>query len=194
MRKYLCIMGLLCLGFLPACVSAPPETAEPVLTFAHMRPVALNVAKIEVLDEYRPTMQEPYVDHLMPSPPARAAKILAEEKLQAVGEGRLLRVVIDEASVVKENLPVTEGFWGAFSQEPAERYKAKVTLRFELVNEAAPDIIIGHASVIGKRTKTLIEGESPAARDQAMTELTEALMSDLYDGFDTVVRGTFGKL
>lgn len=195
MRKLIIAAALLCIGMMPGCVSAPPESAQqPALTFAHMSPVLLNVAKVEIFDAYKPPMQNPNAEHLMPTPPASAARILAAEKLLADGDSRILRVLIEDASVIRENLPLTEGFWGVLSQEPAERYKARVALRFELVNEEAPDITVGHASVIGTRTKTLVEGVSPAERDRAMTELTEGLMSDLYDGFDTVVRGTFGKI
>lgn len=194
MKRFAVWAVIISLAALSGCVSAPPETAVPELTFEQMQPIALNVAKIEVFDEYAPPMKDPNIEHLMPTPPAVAAKNLAEKKLLAEGADRLLRVVIEKAAVTKESLPVTQGFWGAFSLEPAERYKANLSLRFELVKEEAPDIIIGHASVTGNRTKTLAEGASPADRDRAMTELTEGLMADLYDGFNTVVRGTFGKM
>lgn len=179
---------------LAACTTAPPATnALPELTFEQMAPISLHVAKIEVHDEFRTPVTQDHVEHLFPKTPAAAARELVEKKLTADGFDNILRVIIEDASVIEQKLPVSNDFWSNFTREPSERYNARVSLRFELVNEQAPDIIIGHASVIGERTKTVIEGTSPADRDRAYIALTEELMGDLYNGLDTVVRNTFSR-
>lgn len=183
---------LLSLG-LAACTSAPPMTlAQPDLTFEQLSPVSLAVAKIEVYDQYKSPMTGRNVEHEFSTPPAAAARRLIESKLAASGTRQILRVYIDDASVVRDNLPVAKDFWSEFSREPSEKLLARVALRFELVNEEAPDIVVGRASVVSDRTRSLLENTSLADRDRAYLNLTEELMSDLYSGFRSVVRDTFG--
>lgn len=190
------ICAFVCMLALSACAAMGPATAPQEvsgLTFDNMQAVPLNVAKIEVFDAFNAPVTEGHVEHLFPVSPAAAARKMAEQKLSAEGSDNLLRVVIEDASVMERKLPVGRDFWSNFNREPSERYDARVSLRFELVNEQAPDIVIGHASVIAERTKTVLEGTSPAARDRAWNEMTDALMGDLYNGFDGVVRNTFAR-
>jgi hypothetical protein len=164
------------------------------MSFATVPPVMLGVGKIEVSDQYKPPMQAPSVDHLFKPTPVDAVKKLVNKALVAEGAaGRTLRVIIDDASVVDEPLPMTDGFWGNFTQEPSDRYKAKIALRFQLVDDAAPDIIIGHAEVMASRNRTLLKGTSLADRDRAGYALTAELMGDVNDGLQTIVKNTFGR-
>ncbi len=179
---------------LSACIDAPPASSPKTeLTFAQMQSIPLHVARVEVIDEFKSPVSGGHVEHLFPIAPSVAVKDLLAKKLSAEGVDNILRVIITDASVKEEKLAVTEDFLGNFRREPSERYNARVALRFELVNEQAPDIVIGNASVIGQRTKTVLEDTSPADRDRAYLLLTEELMTDVYNGLDTVVRDTFGR-
>lgn len=176
-----------------ACTSAPPMTlTQPDLTFAQMQEIPLAVAKIEIFDDYKPPMGGNNIEHEFATPPSVAAKNLIQSKLRAAGDRQVLRVFIDDASVRGEKLPVRTDFQGFFTREVSERFVARVALRFELVNEDAPDIVIGRANVSSDRTSSLVENASLADRDVVYTALTEALMRDLYEGFSTTVRGNFG--
>lgn len=176
-----------------ACTSAPPMTLDqPDLTFAQMQDVALAVAKIEIFEEYKSPMGGTNVEHEFETTPMVATRNLIQSKLKAAGDRQVLRVFITDASVRSQKLPVSNDFMGTFTREPSERFIARVALRFELVNEDAPDIVVGRANVSSDRTSTLFENASLADRDQAYTVLTEALMRDLYEGFTTTVRGNFG--
>ncbi len=178
---------------LSACTSAPPMTlSQPELTFAQMQEIPLAVAKIEIYDEYKAPLGGVNVEHEFATPPAVATRSLIGDKLKAAGDRRVLRVFIDDASVKAEKLAVRGDFAGLFTREPSERFIGRVALRFELVNEDAPDIVIGRANVSSDRTSTLYENASLADRDGVYMALTEALMRDLYEGFSTTVRGNFG--
>jgi hypothetical protein len=193
MKKWLHACVVTGLMMTAACTAAPPATdSMPIQTFEQMQQIRLNVAKVEVSDEYQAPTGNGHVEYMFPVTPATATRQLIEKKLLAQGDQNILRVIIEDASAQRETLQVTNDFWGTFRNDPAERYMAQVKLRFELVSESAPDIVKGHASVIGKRGKTVMENASPADRDQAMTELNDALMADVYDGLNTVVRNTFG--
>ena len=185
------LTGLLFL--MTSCASAPPVTSVlPDLTFAQLQPVALNVAKIEVFEEYKPGSKTGNIEHEFSPAPLAVARRIVDEKLQAQGSNRVLRVFIEEASVISTPQPVVKNFWGNFRREVAERYDARVALRFELVNEEAPDIIIGRATVISDRTKSILENTTLAERDRINLSLNEAIAQDLYAGFRTTVAETFG--
>lgn len=190
MRKYIALLGVLLLA---ACVEGPPVSTPPDMTFDNLKPVEINAAKIDVIDSYKPPLQDPNVEHTFRTPPYVAAEKLLKKQLVATGTENTLRVIIDDASVIRVELPTTKGFMGLFVQEPAERLKAKMLVRFELVDPKAPDIIIGHAEVVARREKSLMEDISPAERDQAYFTLTEDMMDDLNDGLRTIVKNTFGK-
>lgn len=178
---------------LGACASAPPTTALPQLTFEQMQPISLNVARVEIIDAYRVPVSQDHVEHLLPVSPAETARKLVEKTLVPAGAGNVLRVIIDDASARVQKLPVRDDFWGNFTREPSEKYHAHVALRFELADERAPDIVLGHASVIADRTKTVLEHVSPADRDRAYFALAEDLAGDIYNGLSTTVRDTFGR-
>jgi hypothetical protein len=190
MKKICALLGVL---LLTACVDTPPGPALPDLDFARVAPVALDVEKIEVTDAYAQPMKPPNVEHLFRVPPDVAVKRLLEKALVASGASHTLRVTIDNAAVLDQELPVTEGVMGTFRREPSDIYKATVSLRFELVDPAAPDIVIGHAEIVARRNVTLLRGDSPAERDRAAFNLTKALMDDVAEGLKTTVRETFGK-
>lgn len=182
-------------AFLAACSTvSPPEGVVPDLTFEQMPAVPLHVGKIEIIEAYHTSDTPPHVEHLFKTPPLVAARRLAERQLQAAGgDDTILRVIIEDASIVAANLPVTEGVRGLFVQEVAQRYDARVAIRFELVRPDAPDIVIGHAEVTATRSKPILEGISPAERDRAFFELSESLANDVSAGFQTTVRDTFGR-
>lgn len=180
--------------FLAGCTQTLPIVPRPPdMTFANFRPIELNVARVEVQDNYVPPMVSPNVGHLFPIPPYVAVRKLLAHQLVAAGNDNVLRVRIEEASVVREELMAPDPIEDLFLRRPSERLNAKILLRFELFSPQAPDIVIGHADVIARRTKTLLEGTPVAEREQAYFALTEALMDSVNDGLKTIVKNTFGK-
>jgi hypothetical protein len=177
--------------FLASCTSDTAQTV-PDLNYTNVPPISLNVAKIEVRDDYVPPMRPPNVDHLFRQPPDVTVRDLLDHALIPSGGPKTLRVIIEDASVIDRKLPDGGGVLDAITPRPSDRYDAHMALRFELFDPAAPDIITGHASVIAQRSTTLMNNFSPADRDRAAFNLTESLMRDVQDGLRTTVRNTFG--
>lgn len=173
---------------LSACETAPPVTAVPDLSFAGQPTISLNVARIEMVDNYHAPMKSPNVDHLFHQSPEDIARRMIESQLVANGSTGTLRITIDDASVIRRDLPVTDGIQGAFENEPAEEYKAHVSLRFELVDDGRT----GNATVASDRLRTLLEDASPADRDMALFKLAEAIRDDIGQGLSGAVKRTFG--
>ncbi len=193
MRRSSVFLCLSVVFLLSGCCDAPPATTLPDMTFANLTPIELDVAAVEVRGDYKPPMKEPNIEHTFSTPLYVAVEKLIKRELIASGSENVLRVIIKDASVVREELPVTRGFKDIFMIEPSELLKAKVLLRFELVNDQSSDIVLSQAEVIARRTKTLMEDASLADRDCAYLNLTEALMNDLDAGFMNVVKNAFGK-
>lgn len=195
MRSLFVSLVASCALFLAGCAMTPPDVAPVAVTAEHIAPIELSVTNIEFKNEFTPSMQPPYIEHEFRTPPYVAVENLLKKQLvpAAGGEARTLRAVIEEASVLREEIPVKKGFWEKFNRMPAERLKARVFIRFELVNDLAPDIVVGHAEVTAKRNKFLLEDTTLAERDAAYLSLTEDLMTDVNDGLNTVIRNSFGR-
>jgi hypothetical protein len=178
---------------LTACTQGVPQGAPPDLSFNTAQPVSLNVAAVEMKQNYVPSTQAPHVDYSFKTQPAVALNALLNRRLVAGGTSNTLRVIIEDASVIKEELPITTGFWGVMTQEPSARYVAHVAVKFELVDPAAPDIVLGRAQVTADRSRMIMKGASPAERDRAAEDLTADILADVSAGLDTIVRGTFGR-
>lgn len=175
------------------CNISPPEQVTPDLTFEQVAPVFLSVGDIAFVDEYQMPMAAPNVEHFFKTPPAEVVKQLVRKQLRPAGTEHRLRVVIEDAAVIEKPLRTTPGVEGFFKREPAVTYDARMVLRFEMIDEAAPDVILGHARIEATRSTTLLEGLSPADRDRAFFSLTEQIMADMSRGIQTTVRDTFGR-
>jgi len=74
-----------------ACVPPATKPSFPDIRFTDQPKLRLDVAAIEVVDDYHPTFQAPNVDHLFPVPPQRAAENWAHDRLEATGTTRRAR-------------------------------------------------------------------------------------------------------
>lgn len=189
--KIFLMTAAICL--LAGCADAPPAAETPQLTLAEVQPLTLNVGKIEVVNHYVPPMRAPNVDHLFRQTPVSLTEALIDKKLVAGGApDRVLRAIIEDASVTRTDLKVDDSFTGMFQKQPAERYHAHVALRFELVNSDAPDIVLAHAQIGSDHEKTLNNDASPADRDDAYFAMDEAFVKDLDSGMNDIVKKSFG--
>ncbi len=171
---------------------APPPAALPEMTFVNMEPIRVDAAKVAVVDAYQSPMKLPDVEYTFQPPPDAAAQKMLKRVLVPAGGKNVLRAIIKQASVVRRNLSAHHSLQGLLMQAPAVELTAVMKVRFELIDPAAPDIVLGHADVVVHRKKTLDEGLSPDARASAYFDLTEELMNDLNAGMQSIVKKTFG--
>ena len=189
MTRRLLIAGLATLA-LAACETAVPIQRFPEITFAHLPKVGLNVTKIEVASEFRPTLQAPHIEHLMPSSPDKAMRRWAEDRLQAKGVTNVARFTINEATVTEAPLAVESGFKGAFKKQQAARYEAKVAATIEIVDERGFRRAFASSRV--SRSQTLGEDASLNDRDRLWFELVDALMKDFNAEMEQDLRSHVG--
>lgn len=168
------------------CTPAPPR-AQPDITFADRPPIRLNVARIDVVQRYQPTLSDPYVEHLFDTPPSDAIRQWANDRLSARGATGTATLIIQDASVAEEQLARDPGLRGLVTIEQSERYAARFAVRLE-VNDGAGRT--GSADVVAERTNTVPENASLSKREEVWFDLTEKTVRDLDARFEQeITRG-----
>lgn len=172
---------------LAACTVAAPSQQFPDLTYSHLEPIRLDVARVDIVDEYRPPLTAPNVDHRAPVPPAQAARNWASDRLIVSGGGARRAVfTIQEAPIIETELDRTTGLRGAFTKDQSERYDATVAVRLEIFNPGGRRA--GIATALAKRGRTVAEDVSLNDRRQLWFDMTEGLMEDLNREMENNIR------
>ena len=183
--------ALLALGLVAACSTTVSRPAIETQDFAGQPPLALSVARVEVVETYQSPLKEPNVEHSFPTTPAAAFKRWLGERVKAEGQNDTLRVTIEDASAVRVPLPRTEGLEGMFTTDQVERIDATVSVLLEVVNNGG----VAEAFITAKaqRSRTLPEGLTLNERDKIYQEITESLVNDLNATIEQNIRQFLSK-
>ena len=167
------ILPVMALG-LAACETPVSIQKLPELTYGHLPPLKLNVAKIEVVAQYQSPLREPNVEHLFPTPPLKALRRWASDRLRAVGRSGKARLFITDASAIKTSLRKKTGVVATFTKQQSDRYDLTV----DTVLEVSDGHRGGRVSARVTRFTTLREDITLNERDRAWFDMTEALVKD----------------
>jgi hypothetical protein len=172
------------LAGLAGCTNAPDPVRFPNLTYAHEGAIRLAVARVEIVDAYRPPLTAPNVEHRMPAAPAATLRRWATDRLVAAGgQGAApqARFVIRDARVIETELPRTEGLRGLFTTDQGQRYDLRMEAALEVLD--AGGRVVGSASAVATRSRTIAENASLDEREQLwfamVEEATNALTAEL---------------
>ena len=184
----LIVLPVLALG-LAACETPVVVQSLPELTFVHLKPIKLDVATIEVVSQYRPPMKPPNVEHLFPTPPLKALRRWAGDRLKAVGKSGSARLVIHKASAVETKLAKKTGFTATFTKQQSRRYDLAVEATLEIFPAGRQK---GYAMAKATRFSTLREDASINKRQRLWFDLTEALFRDFDAEMEKNIRRHLG--
>jgi len=159
---------------LAACETQIAVQKFPELTFTHQAPIALDVANVEVVARYQPPMKAPNVDHLVPTPPIKALRRWATDRLKPVGRSGTAQLVVHAASVVETALEKKTGFQATFTKQQAQRYDFLVEVSLEVADGRRR----GRAEARVTRFITVREDASLNERDRIWFKEVEAAMGD----------------
>jgi len=171
---------------LTGCATEVQKPGFSQISFAHLQPISLNVARIEVENRYVSPATRPNVEHEFPVSPAAVASNWGRDRLRAVGQSGVARVVVRRASVVEVPLKRTTGVTGAFTRDQSERYDAIIDMMVEL-RDAAGNVRVTAEST-AKRSRSVSENVSLIEREKTWFEMTETMMSDLNTALENQVR------
>jgi len=157
--------------------ASPPAPKFPELRFTHLPKITLDVASIEIVDNFQPAGVA-HIENRMPVLPETALRNWAQDRLQAGGVSGVAKFIINSAAVTETKLTKKGGITGAFTTQQSHRYDAD--LRVELRLEGVPRVSKAYAEANVTRSQTLGEDASINVREQMWFDLTESLMKD-YD-------------
>jgi len=93
---------------LAACGGAPPN--YPPLRYDYLPPIRLNVARIEVRQDFVPSGVAPDITSLDPAPPVEALRQMAADRLKPFGSAGQAVLVIQNASMIRNGDTITGTF------------------------------------------------------------------------------------
>ena len=177
--------------FLAACQSGPGRPTYPDLSYAHLAPIRLNVADIQVERVYVSPGTKPNVEQLFPVRPADAAERWARDRLKPVGAEGVAVVKILQAGVVEVELPRTSGVRGAFTTDQSERYDGVLEVQIDVSSRARGSTAM--VSSRAQRSRTVAEDVTLNDREKLWFEMTEAMMNDLNASLERQIYDNFGN-
>jgi hypothetical protein len=170
------------LALLTACADeAPPQSFTPrPFDYAHLTPLQLDVARVEVVEAYRAPRMPPNMDHRAPIEPRVALLQMARDRVQAWGTEGVATVTITDAALVEERLERSGGIASLFAAQPSERYTLRLAVTLDVQNGGAlrGGGINGRAEARITRTRTLNDDATLADRERAWDEMLRQAMDD----------------
>ena len=175
LKRYLCmLLGAL---LLTACAAENPVVLPPI-TFKRYAPIYLNVASIQIIDEYKSPMKPPNVEHLLPYSPGDAVRIWIKDRLRPVGPEKSLHVIIKDGSVMASVIHSDSSIEDFLTIDQDKRYDAKLDLELRIYG---PSNALSEASVSvsAKRSITLSENASAYQRDKQFRAMIADMMEQV---------------
>lgn len=174
------VMGL---AVVACSTSNPAPRPMPSLAYTKYPPLRVNVARVEVVDNYS-SGQYPNIEGQMALPLPQAVHDWAQSRFQANGQDGVLTITIDKAAVVTDNLQRTQGVKGWLTVDQAQRLSGQILVRFAATGMSFGQS--GNAMVDIKSTRTVPEDASLQAQDVILANLTDGLFTELDAGTQRV--------
>jgi hypothetical protein len=170
--------GLLLLA---ACGGPELASVAPV-TFAGRPPIRLNLARIDTVDRSVPAAAQSSAAQS----PAAAIRGWSTARLQAAGRAGAGQLIIQEASLTREQLATQGGLTAMFRDQPSQKLTLRLTARLEV--GAVGNITGGYADVRVERSTTVTDGSSVADQSRAEAGLLQDGMNEFDRQFEANIR------
>jgi hypothetical protein len=176
-RKALILVALL--GALGACDTPPSREPFPKLTYSYLPPFRFAVARIAVVDQYRPTLAPPYVEQQFPVSPSGTAEQWGHDRLQAVGGGGTAIYTVLRGDAIDVHLADNDsgGMFGQFNVPQSDRYDLTIAVKLEILDPSGQVVASVHANAI--QSHTVAADATLNDRERLWFDMTEATMKDL---------------
>jgi hypothetical protein len=164
-----------------------PRRDDP--SFQNLPRLRLDVAQVRIEERNRPTGRT--VDDQLPLSTTQAARLWANQRLEAVGRSGVAVFAIHEAQVRETELArTTSGIRGAFTKEQTHKYDGVLDVTLEIRDAAGVRLSAAAARVT--RSNTLREDMSLAQRDRLIADLVAGLVTDMNGQLETAMRQYLG--
>ena len=175
-RVFLSALALGSLFLTLGCETPVAMQKLPKLTFVHLQPFSVNVASIEIVNQFSSKMKAPHIEHRLPTSPTTALIQWAKDRLKATGKFGKLRIFIEDASATEIRLDLDKSLKGQFTKQQSHLYK--FSLRVTALLTDASGTLLGSAKATATRSATLREDISLNERQRAWFDLMDRLIND----------------
>ena len=163
----------------------------PAVSFADRPPINLDVAVIDIVDQYHSPMKKPNVEQLAPNSPEQAIRRWVSERLRAAGTGGSAQVIILDASIVESQLARDQGVVAFFTTQQGQRYDGRVAVKIVC---QSPSGLGGYAQASASRSSTVAEDASLADREATWDTLVRGMMEDFDNRLTQTVKDGLGPM
>ncbi len=175
-RKTLVLVLLL--GALGACDTPPTREPFPKLTYSYLPPFRLAVGRVEVVDQYHPTLAPPYIEQQFPVSPAGTAEQWGRDRLQALsGSGRAVYTVLRGDAIDVRLSDSSSGMFDQFTVPQSDRYDLTIAVKLQILD--ASGLVVASVNADATRSHTVAADATLNDRERLWFDMTEATMKDL---------------
>ena len=172
--------------FLAGCEATTGPQRYSDITFKHLTPINLDVARIRYEPRYRPSVARPQVGHDFPTPPVIAMENWIRDRLRAVGKSGEARITIRDASATETKLKTQGGVKGALTTYQAWRYDVAVEMTVTAVDPNRR--LKAEASARSTHKRTVPEDINLNDREAVWFEIMERTMKTFDRTLDAQIR------
>jgi hypothetical protein len=175
MHPFLRPLGLALVALaLVACNTPPERQAFPEITFQHLQPFRLDVARVQIVDGYQPDPGAD-IDNQFPEAPAAVARQWAEDRLIAVGQQGEAIYTITLAKATQTSLQRSQGMSAMTHKDQSDRYDLAITVNLEVRSGGKSGAVTAKAA----RSQTVREDMTLNQREGVLFNLLDVTMKDL---------------
>ena len=180
-RRHFCLLSSAALA---GCAIDPDRHEFPEITFAHLPAFKLDVAQIEVHNDYSSGDPSDIAGEF-PEPPAKVAAQWAKDRLTAVGQRGQATYSVVSARSTRTALPRSEGVQAVLTTDQSDRYDLNIKVKLDVANP-----IIGRTGSItaeAARSQTVAENMTLNQREVVLFNLLDATMRDVNGQLDKLI-------
>ena len=172
-RRGFCLLGAAALA---GCAIDPDRHAFPDITYAHLPAFRLDVAQLEIHNDYSSGDASDIAGEF-PEPPARVAAQWAKDRLTAVGQRGQATYSVVSARATRTPLPRSQGVQAMLATDQSDRYDLDVKVTLEVGNPLLQRT--GSVTAEASRSQTVAENMTLNQREIVLFNLLDLTMRDL---------------
>jgi hypothetical protein len=180
-RRRFCLLGSLALA---GCAIDPDRHEFPEITYAHLPAFELDVAQIEIHNDYSSGDADD-IAGAFPEPPARVAAQWAKDRLRAVGQRGQATYSVVSARSTRTPLPRSEGVQAVLTTDQSDRYDLNVKVTLEVGNPLLQRT--GSVTAEAGRSQTVAENMTLNQREIVLFNLLDQTMRDLNSQLEQLI-------
>jgi hypothetical protein len=159
---------------LVSCKTPPDRRQFPEITFQHLQPFRLDVARVQIVDGYQPDPAND-IGSQFPESPAAVARQWGEDRLLAVGQQGEAIYTITLAKATQTPLRRTTGITGMTHKDQSDRFDLQITVNLEVRSGGKSGAVTGQAA----RSQTVREDMTLNQREAVLFTLLDVTMKDV---------------